>query len=82
MNIQNIVINKLFFIIGFIFYTTNLIYQKVTILNSSTGLPIENVAVFNNSMNISSLSNEFGEVDISDFNYFNTLIFSYLSFVP
>ncbi len=71
---------KVVFFFAFIFpiHTTA---QELRVINSSTGTPIENVAIFNQDRNKSILSDENGYASLSDFNNDDTLHFQHASFV-
>ncbi len=54
--------------------------QEVTVINSSTGQPIENVAIYNKERKTSILSNAHGKVDLSHFHKDDSLYFQHPSF--
>ena len=54
--------------------------QKTTVFDAETGKPIEAVAVFNKEKSKSSISNESGVVDISQFENDEIIIFSHVGY--
>lgn len=56
--------------------------QQIQVINSSTGDPIENVAIYNQSKSKSILTNERGYADIKQFSVGDTLYLQHTSFVP
>ena len=63
--------------VSFIYYSAG---QEIVILNSSTGVPIENVAVYNQDKSISTLANQEGKADISAFNKTDSLYFQHTAY--
>jgi len=80
-NKHYMLINKYFLSIILYLLISLLSYsQNIQIINYSTGLPVENVALFNSKMNKSTLSDEQGIANIESFNIDDTLIFQHPSY--
>ena len=62
--------------LSFIFYGQLITAQKIKILDLISNTPIENVSI--NNKNIGAISNSAGWVDISKFNYNDTLTISHI----
>jgi len=56
--------------------------QEIKIINQKTGSPVENVALFNKSKTISTLSNDDGKADIDCFSENDSIYFQHPSFEP
>lgn len=68
-------ITVLFLLISPLFYA-----QKILVIDAETGKPIEKVAVYSNSRLTSSVTDDKGIVDISDFKEDETVYFSHVSY--
>lgn len=75
---MNILYSLLFL---FIFITPHLTGQQITVINYSTGDPVENVAIYNNNRTKSTLTNQKGKADITMFNEDDSLYFQHTSYV-
>ncbi len=64
-----------------IFITPHLTGQQITVINYSTGDPVENVAIYNNNKTKSTLTNQEGNADITMFNEDDSLYFQHTSYV-
>jgi len=64
----------------FIFITTHITGQQITVLNYSTGEPVENVAIYNRNRTKSTLTNQKGIADITIFNEDDSLYFQHTSY--
>lgn len=69
-----------YILLVFIFFTQLTITQVVKIINVTTNMPIEDVAVFNSSHMVSSLSNKDGEVNVENFKANDSIFFQHPSF--
>ncbi len=68
--------------LAFLLFPALFFAQKITIFDIETGKPIKEVAVFSKARLTSSISNEKGRVDISDFKITETIYFSHVSYAP
>ncbi len=69
------------FIFLSILFSVNTNAQTISVINSSTNEPIENVAIYNQDHKLSTITNEKGTADISHFNDADTLYFQHTAFV-
>jgi len=63
-----------------LFLSMNIFAQNIEVLNESTKEPIENVAIFNKSRNIATLSDRYGIANINKFDENDSLFFQHPSF--
>ncbi len=71
---------KYFFLVSLSFVTPSIFPQQVKVFSLSDGTPVENVAIFNKSNTISTLTNPDGEANLFKFSLHDTLIFQHPSF--
>lgn len=64
-----------------LFHPLNTFTQELRVINSSTGTPIENVAVYNQDKKKSILSDENGIITLNEFASDDTLYFQHAAFV-
>ncbi len=77
MSLQRITI-----FIGVILIGVNGFSQEIEIRNQKTGNPIENVALYNSSRTVSTLSDENGKADLSGFSRQDSIYFQHPSYKP
>jgi len=68
---------NLILIVSILFFSISTFSQTVKVVNSKTLKPIVSVAVFNSDNSITTLTNKFGEVDLSKYNFTDTLTFQH-----
>ena len=68
---------NLILIVSILFFSISTFSQTVKVVNSKTLKPIVSVAVFNSDNSIITLTNNFGEVDLSKYNFTDTLTFQH-----
>ncbi len=71
---------KKLLLVIFLISLSPLFSQTLTVIDAKTGKPIESVAVFNKNKSTSTISDEFGKVDISIFKNREVLIFSHMAY--
>jgi hemoglobin/transferrin/lactoferrin receptor protein len=54
--------------------------QQITVLDGTSGLPIENVALFNQDRSVSAISDAFGKVDLGQFAENDSIFFQHSSY--
>ncbi|CAA0152344.1 TonB-dependent outer membrane receptor [Tenacibaculum maritimum] len=69
-----------FYILLFSLVSLSAMAQKITVLDAETGKPVEEVVLFNKLQTISTVTNEDGVVDISDFKRTEVIYFSHVSY--
>lgn len=62
------------------FYSITSFAQKIKVLDEETGFPISDVAIYNKSLSISTVTDSNGIADLSDFNERDILIISHVSY--
>ncbi len=62
------------------FYSITSFAQKIKVLDEETGFPISDVAIYNKSLLISTVTDSNGIADLSDFNERDILIISHVSY--
>ena len=62
------------------FYSITSFAQKIKVLDEETGFPISDVAIYNKSLLISTVTDSNGIADLSDFNERDVLIISHVSY--
>ena len=68
---------NLILIVSILFFSISAFSQTVKVVNNSNLKPIVSVAVFNSDNSIITLTNNFGEVDLSKYNFTDTLTFQH-----
>ncbi len=74
------ILNGPLFILFFLSIIVKTFSQQITVVNESTGVAVENVALFNKEKKVSVISNDKGIADISEFNNTDTIYFQHPSF--
>jgi len=69
-----------FYFSFFVCIAINLNAQSVIVIDSISALPVENVYIVNYDSSISSVSDRYGKVELSQFSLTDKLIFSHLSY--
>ena len=71
---------KRIFTVLIIFYSIAIFGQKIKIVDDETGFSISEVAIYNKNLTISTITNDKGFADISDFNQQDLLLISHVSY--
>jgi len=74
--------HRIILFIGIIFTGITVYSQEIKIVNQKTGSPVENVALYNRSKSVSTLSDKNGEADISGFSGQDSIHFQHPSYEP
>ena len=75
-------LNRLLLFIGIIISGHPVFSQEIKIVNRETGKPVENVALYNRSKKVSTLSDKNGKADISGFSGQDSIYFQHPSYQP
>jgi hemoglobin/transferrin/lactoferrin receptor protein len=71
---------KRIFTLLIVFYSITSFGQKIKVVDDETGFPISEVAIYNKNLTISTITNDDGIADISDFNQKDVLLISHVSY--
>jgi hemoglobin/transferrin/lactoferrin receptor protein len=75
-------LQRIFISVGIILISSIGFSQEIEIVNQKTGSPVENVALYNPSKTVSTLSNKNGKADISVFSGRDSIFFQHPSYEP
>ena len=71
---------KRIFTLLIVFYSITIFGQKIKVVDDETGFPISKVAIYNKNLIVSTITNDKGIADISDFNQKDILLISHISY--